>query len=178
MKKNVTMYFIMLVMLLSVAGNAAAVTVDDITYMSQKNRTWSILAADLQPMDSTMSYIKTGGILRPTSALASFSAPVHLPDGATIVSFCVRYKTTVGAPAFNVYLQKYGAGHSSTVIGQVSPVYGMADWDLECLSQFTSNTISNLNDAYWIYVDGMDHTNPNQQLSAVLLQYRVDSPLP
>lgn len=150
---------------------------EDVTFGVPKTRYWSLNASAFIP-DNGAFWARNEWMMYATAPSHFLSAPVHLPDGATIVQMDMT-SYDEGAARFNATLYRVAVNVTANLDALITvpstTSHGSILWVNS--SGPVSHAIDNSAYTYYIVVSGFNGTNTHQ-LSAVTLKYTVDRPLP
>jgi len=152
------------------------VTATTLTYDAAQTRYWSISASEMDPLDETVGgYTKGSGCLGTT--VDSFSAPVNLPQGATVTKLTVNYVDD-GATTFAVDLKRSVNGTDSEMASIISSGDTSSYQSGEDAS-IVGATVDNNQYGYRVEIldDLMDGT-ADHMVCNVEVAFTVTSPLP
>ncbi|NWG04409.1 MAG: hypothetical protein HXY44_16270 [Syntrophaceae bacterium] len=154
--------------------NGNVVVTGNLTYNTPRTRYWSVKGSEFIPFNETNSYDKA--VNSGLSGTGSYTAPVHLPQGATVTKFKVYYYDNVVATDFSVRLDRSNMSIGIDVMAEVSTSGASTDYRTVESTTINYNVINNSQYGYaiWVTLSGLsDH-----KLGGVVIEYTVNNPLP
>ncbi|MBA4373857.1 MAG: hypothetical protein C0402_13485 [Thermodesulfovibrio sp.] len=145
-----------------------------ISYTAPRTRHWSIAGSEFIPLEDTAAYTKINGSLYGTTNY--FSAPVHLPDGATVTSMKVHFWDNA-AGAVWVFLDRLSMTETFDNMAVLISNNTGASFVSQSTNSVNYPIIDNSAFAYQLNLSRMDGSS-NQRLGGVVLSYTVTEPLP
>jgi len=141
-----------------------------------KTRYWTVRGTDFIPFSNTNTYSKSTnwGLF---SATGLYTAPLHLPHGAVITRFRVNYYDDDAADNFTVDLQRMDKLGGLVGMAHLVTSGSSTSWRTMETTTINFSTIDNLTYAYGLIVDSLNGAQTHR-LTAVLIEYTVEEPLP
>ena len=157
---------------LDVGGNVRA---NDFRYTSPKTHYLSIPAGGFQPTSNqasaTIESVSSGTYFAAAVGLASFVAPIQLPDGAVITQIDISvFDNAVGALSGKLGVRSFGAfGYNTNVVTGNSSNNG----NTQTLTMTPNLTVNNLLNSYVLTVDCGDWQGSGTAIFGARVTYTV-----
>ncbi|MFH2105418.1 MAG: hypothetical protein ABII72_04270 [Parcubacteria group bacterium] len=153
---------------------AATVTADTVSYSSAQTRYWSVGASELIPGDEADTYSKGSGCLTSTDDV--FTAPVNLPQGATVTNLTTNYTDTDAVNNFSVNLIRSSNGTDETM-ATATTSGSTAGWRTAEDATIIGAAVDNSAYSYRLQNTAMN-AGATHSLCAIEVTYTTTSPLP
>jgi hypothetical protein len=160
----------------------AQITVDQVNYTTPRTQYYAVAEPDWKPRSSLTGYqmvLGNGGVYVTSAGSQMLAAPVHLPHGAVIKSFTVKfYKESGHSADLTVMLRRYTPNSSYTEIAAANTA-SISGFGSVTTSAATNpyRVINNTNFSYLLTALSDDWGNGKLKIMHVSIEYTLDAAL-